>query len=412
MDLVADRFLVCGQETSIDLATGDRVEIIVSSNGGPSEQARWATRCDRLARLRHRSLAGLVDYGPLGEGRRFEAWRSDGPWRGSAHERDCTRKHVEQLFRATGWSLGLDSAVRHVSGRAIVLPDARSGFDEERTGGSRLENRGELLIAGLIEIGRQSVALVAEIFSDPVYRRSRTVAICGPPGSGRDTALLTLARAARLSGFVPVAAERLRPGVHTVLEGRSVALLIRSDFSEGWRALLHLTLVSRKPHVTLFAGSSPPRGVRGIRLERISPAALEQAVYPNGFPGTIRRQITAAARRARGLPGRFEALVWGERDMQQSHNGTRPSRVAESARQYGQDADHETIEAERGRLVEWPVPGELSGLQRRLETAVALTSQGRHAAGDRALRQLTAWLARRHDWEHAPKRVSVWRRRF
>jgi DNA-binding NtrC family response regulator len=402
VDLVADRFLVCDGETPIDLATGDRVEIIVSSSGGLSEQARWAARCDRLARLHHRSLARLVDYGPLGEGRRFEAWRSDGVWRGSAHERDCTRKRVEELFRAARWSVAFDSgAVRRAGGHAVVLPDAQSGFDEERAEGRCVETLDQGLVAGLTEISRQSVALVAEIFSDRIYKRCRAVAICGPPGSGRDTVLVNLARAARLSGFVPLAAERLRANANAILEERSIALLIRSNFSDGWRALLQWSLVSPKPHVVVFAGLSPPRGVRAVTLERITSAALKEAVYPNGFRRPTRRQLTAAARRARGLPGRFEALVWGERNMQQRQDGDRPSRVAESVRQYGQDEDEEAIRAERGRLVEWPVAGELDVLRKRFEAAVALTSRGRHAAGDRALRQLTASLTRRHDWQRA-----------
>src|SRR5262249_53699556 len=319
-----------------------RVEIVVSSSGGPSDQTRWAVRCDRLARLHHRLLARLIDYGPFGEGRRFEAWRSDGPWRGSPHERDRIRKRVEELFRATGWSFAYeDVTVRQVGGHAIVLPDARSGFDAQPTDALPLEGRNEIFVAGLTEISRQSVARVAEIFSDRAYRQCRAVAICGPPGSGRDTALLNLARAARLSGFVPVAAERLRANLQPMLEGRSVALLIRGDVQYGWRALLQLSLVSRKPYITVFAGPSPPRGVHGITLERISAHALEDALYPDpkGLPAPARRQIAAAARRARGLPGRFEALVWGERDMQQSHDRSKPSRAAESAVQYGQDTD-------------------------------------------------------------------------
>jgi DNA-binding NtrC family response regulator len=402
VDLVADRFLVCDGETPIDLATGDRVEIIVSSSGGLSEQARWAARCDRLARLHHRSLARLVDYGPLGEGRRFEAWRCDGPWRGGVHDGDCTRKRVEDLFRAGGWSVAFgNAAIRRAGGCAVVLPDAQSGFDEERREGRCIDTLNQSLVAGLTEVSRQSIALVAEIFSDRVYKRCRAIAICGPPGSGRDTALLNLARAARLNGFVPLAAERLRTNVNAILEERSIALLIRTNFSDGWRALLQWSLVSPKPHVIVFAGPAPPRGVRAVTLERMTSAALEEAVFPNGFRRPTRRQLTAAARRARGLPGRFEALAWGERTMQQRQDGNRPTKVAESARQYGQDEDEEAIGAKRGRLVEWPVAGELDVLRRRLDAAIALTSRGRHAAGDRALRQLTASLTRRHDWERA-----------
>src|SRR5262249_39419282 len=59
LDLIADRFLVYDDLTGVDLATGDRVELIFSVCGGPSEHVRWATRCERLARLHHRSIARL-----------------------------------------------------------------------------------------------------------------------------------------------------------------------------------------------------------------------------------------------------------------------------------------------------------------------------------------------------------------
>ena len=50
VDLIADRFLVVDQESTIDLATGDRVELVVSASGGVAEQSRWAARCERFAR--------------------------------------------------------------------------------------------------------------------------------------------------------------------------------------------------------------------------------------------------------------------------------------------------------------------------------------------------------------------------
>src|SRR5437773_11343845 len=85
LECLVDRFVVHqNSRTTIDLATGERVELVVSTIGGVSEQARWACRCDRFHRLHHRSIARLLDYGPFGETRRFEAWRSDGPWQGPA----------------------------------------------------------------------------------------------------------------------------------------------------------------------------------------------------------------------------------------------------------------------------------------------------------------------------------------
>src|ERR1041385_7082379 len=74
MELFADRFLVHNTRVR-DLATGDDVTLVVSPAGAASEQRQWMERCDRLARVRHRAVAALLDYGAVGEHRRFEAWR-------------------------------------------------------------------------------------------------------------------------------------------------------------------------------------------------------------------------------------------------------------------------------------------------------------------------------------------------
>ena len=54
------------------------VVLTISSAGGPTDQLRWAARCDWFQRLLHPSLARLLDYGSIGESRRFEAWRCCG----------------------------------------------------------------------------------------------------------------------------------------------------------------------------------------------------------------------------------------------------------------------------------------------------------------------------------------------
>jgi DNA-binding NtrC family response regulator len=405
MDLVADRFLVCDQQTTVDLASGDRVELVVSANGGVAEQARWAMRCDRFARVHHRDMARLIDYGPLGETRRFEAWRVDGRWRGSLQENERVRKHVSELFRASAWTSGAIDArsMRQRHGRAVVLPDSTAGFDLDDGGAGAQESKRLSSISDLAldEISRTSVAQIAEMFGDRFTRGCRTIAMWGATGSGRDTSVLSLARAARLSGFVPVASCIVRPDLAAVLAGRSVVLFIRSDVSHGWRAFVQLSLISRKPHIALFVGAHCPRGVCGLMLEPVSTAALAAAVLPRLSAVRFRKRITAAARRARGLPGRFDALVWGEQDMEQSADVTKHSQVAEPATEYGRDSGPPSSLERGGRVVEWPAPGELAILRKRLQSAVALERQGRHAAGDRALRQLGASLARRHDWDHA-----------
>ena len=81
MELIADRFVV-HEGRAVDLGSGDEVRLITSSAGGAAEQLRWALRCQRFASIHHPSIARLLDFGALGETRRFEAWRAGGVWSG------------------------------------------------------------------------------------------------------------------------------------------------------------------------------------------------------------------------------------------------------------------------------------------------------------------------------------------
>jgi hypothetical protein len=73
MQLIADRFAVLDEKRTIDLATGRRVDLTMASAGGESEQTAWALRCGERQRFDHPAIAPLVDYGTIGESRRFEA---------------------------------------------------------------------------------------------------------------------------------------------------------------------------------------------------------------------------------------------------------------------------------------------------------------------------------------------------
>src|SRR5712671_4270654 len=74
LQIVADRFGVTSDGRAIDLATGATVVLKIGAGGGPAEQTRWSLQCDGLQKLHGPRVATLVDYGPLGETQRFEAW--------------------------------------------------------------------------------------------------------------------------------------------------------------------------------------------------------------------------------------------------------------------------------------------------------------------------------------------------
>ena len=77
------RFAIIDDHRVLDLATGERVALTITKSAAPSEQRRWAVRCDGLHKLHHRSLAWLLDYGTIGESQRFEAWDCGPRWIGA-----------------------------------------------------------------------------------------------------------------------------------------------------------------------------------------------------------------------------------------------------------------------------------------------------------------------------------------
>src|ERR1700680_4592731 len=102
MPLLADRFVVDEDQRPLDLATGDRVVRTVSSAGAETEERQWAIRCDGLQKLHHPSIARLIDYGAVGESKRFEAWRCDERWRGPASEAEASCARAWTVLRACG----------------------------------------------------------------------------------------------------------------------------------------------------------------------------------------------------------------------------------------------------------------------------------------------------------------------
>ncbi len=99
-----------------------------------AEPVRWTLRCDTLHGLRHRSLASLVDYGPIGQGRRFEAWAVEGLWTGADEARRRARASAAAFL--TGCHLSIDhdagGVYRTAAGRPVVVPGAGAGFPAER----------------------------------------------------------------------------------------------------------------------------------------------------------------------------------------------------------------------------------------------------------------------------------------
>jgi DNA-binding NtrC family response regulator len=192
---------------------------------------------------------------------------------------------------------------------------------------------------------------LAELF-DYAGVRSRTLCVFGPPGSGKSTLLTRLARCARLQGFIPFTVDLLGSPLAAVIEGRSV-FLIDDERAAGLRVLADLALRSVRPHVLIQASIDDARGIPSLRLPPV--------------PG-IR-----VGRRRTSVP-----II---------------SRAAERAPVYGA--------ASQTSAVAWPIPAEVLALRQQVEDGIHHLDQGRHAPGERNLRQAIGGLTRRGEWASA-----------
>jgi DNA-binding NtrC family response regulator len=400
MPLVADRFLQHRDGRAFDMATGDRVVLRIEAAQGTSEQARWSVRCDTLQKLHHRGIAPLVDFGPLGVSQRFEAWRCESVWSGSAAEALCTNDRVSSFLRAVGLSVGVTTvqACVYDSVRgAVVLPDSSTGYPTERD-----ERQAVMLpldARAIAVIPRPSTSDLGEVFRNGSDPRPHVVTLWGPSGCGKSAALLDLARMARRHGLIPIAAQFVTSVHENIWRGRSLFIINENPRAAPLEALLRGSLCAPPPHVMVLTSREELRGCDSIPMERIDIGRLVAAIEPSVSEKRMHEQVRRLAIDARGLVGRFVAAIWSEGKLERAR--PRPSaagRVAEPIAAFGLPDTLEPPAAESDSTANWPTPGELTTLRRRVDNAANDLEGGRHARGMRQLRHAMAGLARRGDW--------------
>jgi DNA-binding NtrC family response regulator/tetratricopeptide (TPR) repeat protein len=403
MRLLADRFLINGNDPVIDLATGASVVIIEAAAGSAPEQLQWTLRCDRWRTLQHRAIAPLLDFGLSGERDRFEAWQCGPAWDGAVSEAESVCAVAAQFIGAAGLSIGTNvaRAIYHGPTGALIVPDTGTGYPNGSN--EPIDDVLPIETRGLRLIPRPACAALAEMAELRDGCRSRIAVLWGPAGSGRATVVRELARIARLNGLVPITSRLLDAPYADLWRGRSL-FIMAVDASSAWTAALRSTLRSPRPHVVLIVSNCEQRGVDAVRLAPVEAEALASAVVPRSEDPEHLRRIRRAAVRARGLPGRFAQLLWHrfdyERSAQVSVNLGRGLRVAESTVAYGEASAAEPSDgAVMPRL--WPAAGEIATLRRRVEAAQLLIDRGRHGPGLRQLRQAVGGLARRDEWSSA-----------
>jgi DNA-binding NtrC family response regulator len=396
MDCIADRFVETTSGEVIDLATGERVSLAIASAGGESDQRRWMTRCALFQKLHHPAIATLVDYGLVGEARRFEAWRCAEPWRGSDSASDGVARAARSFLKACDLTIDGTIAVHRAGPRPVFVPGPESGHPIPQTGASA-DSLQAIDNCGVLCVERSSTGAIAELL-DQYDSAPHVVGICGVAGAGKTTTVRQLARAARLHGYVPISARLLETPLADALKGRS-ALIIDDDALVGVQSLVDVAIRWPRRHVFLTT-SRDPVGRYEVVLNRLAPDALAGAVLPAALAHVP--AVRRAAVRAQGVPGTFVGLLHGAGIARKGPTPT-ASRAAEHTPSYGgafATGTHPRSASSPERTT-WPAPGELAGLRRSMAAALALLRAGRHAPGDRALRQAIGALARRGIWTSA-----------
>jgi DNA-binding NtrC family response regulator len=327
-----------------DLATLRTVWLTIANVENDDAQRMWTLRCDEWWHLRYPSAAVLVDYGLLGTARRFEAWEGEAP---------------------------------------RFAPAA-----------------GEAHVPGVRLIGRPSVTAIAEMLQMDYAQRPRAAALWGPRGAGLDTAVLVLAREARLRGFVPIDASAVTPRSLASIAGRSLFVIARERRQQSSRAFVQSVLWSPRPHVCLIVQREECPGIDGFDIGRLDRQVLIGALCPP--TARSQRAVAKAADNARGLPGSFVRILWNA--CYRTGSGPPQTRVAEQLATYDADVTLQPL-AERQADDEQcrdlrPAAG-VDGLRQKLAQAQELLVAGRHSPGLRLLRQSTAALARRRAWSDA-----------
>ncbi|HEV3060462.1 MAG TPA: sigma 54-interacting transcriptional regulator [Vicinamibacterales bacterium] len=395
MRFVADRFAMNTTESrglALDLARAAMVWMEESSATNDEEQQQWVLRCDELFRLRHPAMATLVDYGLIGATRRFEAWACGPAWRGPKAAAAAAERAAAGFLRQDGKSAGHGGAQAFCSQVGpVIVPASDAGYPAGEP------DAADDSAPGLALIERPAVVALADMLRTASERRPRVAALWGPCGAGLRTAVIVLAREARVNGFVPVDA-RLLDTYSALLADRSLFLTEWDPRRRGLTALLRATLRTSRGHVCLVASGEDLRGVDGVGLTPVSVSALVNAIRPRPSTTASARRLERAAIQSRGLPGRFTAALWSiERERRHSTAAT-VSRVAERPATYA-----DTNCASDGRLSSTgtPAEGDVATLRARVEHASGLLAAGRHSPGLRLLRQTVAALARRQAWPSA-----------
>ena len=361
MQWIGERFFKDGS-TWIDAATGHAVRLHFSAR---QDAIEWNDRCARLATLRHPLLNALVDYGTAPGGHGFEAYECGEPI----------------AVQGAGGEASLEHATRFLTAQGVTLdpPRARLALRPVAHGRARCTRP-----VGLTLQPRATLRALEEAMDGTPGTGPHVVEVMGADQSGLRTLRMLAARAARLRGFIPLAAVTVdrHPLVLPFVRERHVCLFEDADASEGARAvsarvIAELAAASTRRHVVVRLAREGRRGAAvapALVLEPLATRAMVGMVYADPSDGPTGEELFRAARTADGRPGAFLRILCGEYD-----GAPRTMMVHETAAEY-------VVEDPAPRVVSPAAGGRVLGsAMRALPRATALARAGRHAAARRVL---------------------------
>ncbi len=411
MELVADRFVRLDSGAAFDLASGEPIVLVIAPAGSSSERTRWEERCAHFRDVRYHAFAPLIDYGSLGVGERFEAWRSDGAWSGADVDAErCLADAalvLEAARRSTG-RLGRGQVVT-IGSRAAVLPDGCAGYCETGEPARVVDSpRPSSAALGLVSLPHGALGAIADMFGEPSVCGVRVTALWGPQGAGLKRAACALAREARGRGLVPIASSLNALDLVPVVGRRSLCIVAAGPPEDAWRALIAWSAAGARPAFVVLVTSRNVPGIRALPLDRFAAHDLAAAVRPETWAVAHRARIDAAARAAAGLPGRFAAALRTSASSGSMRSTTlHVVRAAERSPTYGTGEgaamNSGVFPFARPAAVGWPPAPDLASWRRRLRHGIEILEHGRRVSGERVVREAMGYLSRRGDQVEAAR---------
>jgi two-component system, NtrC family, response regulator HydG len=442
LEIVADRFVRGPDRTTIDLATGAASLVKMLAPAAKPEELVWSERSAVLMSLCHPSLIELIDFGFVGPNGRFEAFRLQGPlrrWSGRDAQTGAVLRSVVSFLHGCGRSAGaLEwSRVFEQGGRPALLADELTGCilrasdtesvspgtpgcesralsgllqscrsDSRARARARTRNRQD----GVVIQATRLPAIVGGLLEAGESGRPRRINLYAPPGSGGSTALLSIAREARLRGFVPVSTAALANATRPWLTVRELLPMIAERhvliLHDGRQTDASIAVVLAELLMALAPGGRPhfvlvrqcARQHPFIELERFSVVALTRMLGGKSRFGEL--AVRRALRMAQGRPGLFLRSL---HTRQQSAQYRGQLLAAETTGPYtartrtsqepGEEA--EVTSGNFPRACSVGDPSAFARAENHIASGWRLVLAGRHAAGERLLRDALGGFVRR-----------------